>query len=79
MEQEPQIQIRSKKPITPTIREMNTSLFILRGLQVGLRITDFEFFEVGDIFDLLTESSNDSYDYPKKGTEEDFKALFGGK
>lgn len=46
---------------------------------MGLRITDFEFFEVGDIFDLLTESSNDSYDYPKKGTEEDFKALFGGK
>lgn len=58
---------------------MNTPLFILRGLQVGLRIADFDYLEAGDIFDLLTESANDSFDYPKKGTEEDFQALFGGK
>jgi hypothetical protein len=58
---------------------MNTPLLVLRALQVGLKITDFDFVEVGDIFDLLTESSNDSYEYPKKGTEEDFQALFGRK
>lgn len=58
---------------------MNTPLLVLRALQVGLKITDFDFVEVGDIFDLLTESSNDSYEYPKKGTEEDFQALFGGR
>lgn len=56
---------------------MNTALFILRGLQVGLRIEDFDLLEAGDVFDLMAESSNDSYDYPKKGTDEDFKALFG--
>ena len=56
---------------------MNTPLLILRALQVGLKIQDFDLLEVGDIFDLLTESSNDSYEYPKKGTEEDFHALFG--
>lgn len=56
---------------------MNTPLLILRALQVGLKIQDFDLLEVGDIFDLLTESSNDSYEYPKKGTEEDFQALFG--
>ena len=63
----------------PTTREMNTPLLILRALQVGLKITDFDYIEVGDIFDLLTESANDSFDYPKKGTVEDFNALFGGK
>ena len=63
----------------PTTREMNTPLLILRALQVGLKITDFDYIEVGDIFDLLTESANDSFDYPKKGTVEDFNTLFGGK
>lgn len=58
---------------------MNTPLLILRGLQVGLRIADFDLLEAGDIFDLLTESANDSYDYPKRGTEEEFQRLFGGK
>lgn len=58
---------------------MSTPLLVLRGLQVGLKITDFDYLEVGDIFDLLTESANDSFDYPKKGTDADFKALFGGK
>lgn len=58
---------------------MNTPLFLLRALQVGIRIADLELLEVGDVFDILTESSNDSFDYPKKGTEEDFKAMFGGK
>ena len=58
---------------------MNTPLLLLRALQVGLRITDLEYLEVGDIFDILTESSNDSFDYPKKGTEGDFRSMFGGK
>lgn len=69
----------TKKRIEPTVREMNTPLFLLRALQVGIRIADLELLEVGDVFDILTESSNDSFDYPKKGTEEDFKAMFGGK
>jgi len=56
---------------------MNTALFILRGLQVGLRLEDFDTLEAGDVFDLLAESSNDSYEYPKQGTDEDFKAFFG--
>lgn len=56
---------------------MNTPLYMLRGLQVGLRIEDFDLLEAGDVFDLMAEASNDSYEYPKKGTSEDLKALFG--
>lgn len=58
---------------------MNTPLFLLRALQVGIRVADLEYLEVGDVFDILTESSNDSFEYPKQGTEDDFKAMFGGK
>ena len=79
MEQEPFREFRVKKRIEPTVREMNTSLLILRALQVGIRIPDLNYIEVGEVFDILTESGNDSFEYPKKGTEGDFKAIFGGK
>jgi len=45
---------------------------MLRALQVGLRLTDLENITVGDLMDLLIESSNDSYDYPQVATKEDF-------
>lgn len=72
-------EFRVKKRIEPTVREMNTPLFILRALQVGIRVPDLNFLTIGDVFDILTESGNDSFEYPKKGTEGDFKAMFGGK
>ena len=31
----------------------------------------------GQVMDVLTESDNDRYDYPKKGTTEDYKKLMG--
>lgn len=77
MEQEHQRDQHDKKRVEPTTREMNTALFILRGLQVGLRLEDFDTLEAGAVFDLLAESSNDSYEYPKQGTDEDFKTFFG--
>lgn len=69
---------RIKKRIEPTTREFNTACLILRGVQLGLSLEDTCRLEVGELLDLLTESSNDSYDYPKKGTQADFARLFGG-
>lgn len=57
---------------------MNTSLLLLRGVQLGFSLDDILFLEVGELMDILIEAGNDSYDYPIKGAEEDFAKLFGG-
>ena len=70
---------RSRKKLTsPTTREITTPLIMLRGLSLGLTFYDMCELEVGEIIDMLIEQANDSYDYPKKGTQEDFAKLFGG-
>lgn len=58
---------------------MNTALIMLRAIQLGLSIDDMGVLEMGELTDILIESSNDNYDYPKKATESDFKAMFGGQ
>lgn len=70
--------IRAKKLTTPTTREINTACLILRGVQLGLTLSDIARLEVGELMDLLIESANDSYKYPKRGTAADFARLFGG-
>lgn len=57
---------------------MNTALIMLRAIQLGLSIDDMGVLEMGELTDILIESSNDNYDYPRKATENDFKAMFGG-
>ena len=52
---------------------------MLRAIQLGLSIDDMGVLEMGELTDILIESSNDNYDYPKKATESDFKAMFGGQ
>lgn len=56
---------------------MNTALYMLRALQVGVSVRDLEFVEVGDIFDMMTESANDGYKYRQRATQEDFDRMFG--
>ena len=46
---------------------------ILRALQIGLTLDDLESVTIGDLYDILTESSNDDYDYPIKATKSDFE------
>jgi hypothetical protein len=48
----------------------------LRALQLGLRLSELEDIEVGELIDILTESGNDSYEYPRKATQEDFDKYF---
>jgi len=54
---------------------MNTPLFLLRALQVGLSVADLDYLSVGMVFDMLVEKQNDSYDYPVLATQADIDRL----
>lgn len=54
---------------------MNSSLFILRAIELGLSITDLDFLSLGEITDLFIEKINDSFDYPYKATQADIDRL----
>lgn len=51
---------------------MNTALYTLRALQIGLRITDLALLDYGMVLDIITESSNDNYKYKPVATQADF-------
>jgi len=51
---------------------MSTALYLLRCYQIGIPLQDLDELEVGFVFDLLTESLNDEYEYKYKATQEDF-------
>lgn len=56
---------------------MTPALFILRGKQVGLTLEEMDALNWGQVMDIITESGNDSYNYPQQGTAEDYKKLMG--
>lgn len=56
-------------------REMNTPLFLLRCLEVGVGITDLDFLTIGLVLDIWTEKQNDDYNYPSLATQDDFDAF----
>ena len=66
---------KAKKPAKPIDRQMNTALFHLRAVQLGLSIGDLELLSVGMVYDMLIERQNDSYDYPVLATQEDIDRL----
>jgi hypothetical protein len=45
---------------------------LLRCVQTGITIEDLEHLEEGTVFDMMTESVNDTVEYPKRATQEDF-------
>lgn len=51
---------------------MNLALFLLRAIQVGLRLEDLDCLEYGTVFDMITESANDNCDYRQVATQDDF-------
>jgi hypothetical protein len=52
---------------------MNTALFLLRCVQLGLSIYDLELLEIGVIFDMFTEAANDDWNgWSQKATQADF-------
>lgn len=54
---------------------MTTSLFQLRALELGIKKQDLRFYSCGQIFGILTERSNDKYDYPVIATQADIDAF----
>lgn len=55
-----------------TERQMTTALFVLRAFQMRLSMDDLDCLEYGFVVDMMTESSNDTYDYKPLATQEDF-------
>lgn len=51
---------------------MNTPLYLLRAVQMGLSLQDLPGLNYGTVLDMITEAANDSYDYPQLATQEDF-------
>ena len=65
----------AKKRRREIAREMNTPLFMLRCVQLGIAISDLELLSIGMINDMFTESRNDEYEYPIIATKADIDAL----
>lgn len=57
---------------------MTTALYTLRAKQAGFTFEELQLMSLGFMNEILTESSNDSYDYPQKADQADIDAFFGG-
>ena len=64
--------VEAKKKQRRTERVMTTALFVLRAIQIGLRLEDLDSLEYGEVVDLMIESANDDYEYKILATQEDF-------
>ena len=53
-------------------RKLNTALYTLRCVQVGLTMADLDVLDYGFVMDILAESSNDDYKYRQVATQADF-------
>lgn len=50
---------------------MNTPLFLLRCVQLGISIRDLDLLTIGLVNDMYIESGNDEYKYPMLASQED--------
>ena len=57
---------------------MTTPLFVLRCLQLGLTLSDLDQLDYSFVLDMMTESDNDSYNYPRRAMQADFDRLKRG-
>ena len=55
-----------------TDRDLTTALYILRAVQVGLHVNDLDALDMGDVMDIITESSNDSAEDKQVATQAAF-------
>lgn len=51
---------------------MNTALYTLRCIQVGLSLADLDSLDYGFVMDILAESSNDDFKYKEVANQADF-------
>lgn len=58
----------------PTDRADTVPLYCLRCLQIGLQLPDLELFDIGFVYDMMTEAGNDEYKgYKQLATQEDMR------
>lgn len=72
MESEHVSDFRIKKKHRGIDREMTVALYLLRCLEIGIPISDLDGLDIGMIFDMYLEKSNDSIEYPEIATQDDF-------
>lgn len=51
---------------------MNTAVFLLRCVQMGISLADLDLLTIGMVNDMYTEQANDEAKYPYKATQRDF-------
>ena len=51
---------------------MTTPLFLLRCLEIGIRISELDLISIGMVLDIWTEKSNDSVKYNKIAGQAEF-------
>jgi len=51
---------------------LNTALYTLRCIQVGLKLSDLEHLDYGFVLDIFAENANDDYKYQQKASQADF-------
>ena len=56
---------------------MTSALMILRAKQVGFSLDELDSITWGQVMDVIIESANDNFKYPKKGNKADFEKLMG--
>ena len=54
---------------------MTTALYLLRVVQCGISVRDLELLSIGMVFDMFTESGNDTVEYAEIATQEDIDRL----
>lgn len=54
---------------------MTTGLFLLRCLQIGLRVMDLKEISPGAVLDIFVEKGNDGEEYEKIAGQADFDAF----
>ena len=69
--------LKTQKKSRPIEREMNTALFLLRCVQIGLSVSDLRLLTFGMVLDLMTEADNDNCEYKQLATQADFDAFKG--
>ena len=69
---------KTKKKITPTVREETGATFMLRCAELHLSRDDLNDMTVGMVYDLLIEKANDSEKYPLKGIPGTLKNFLTG-
>ena len=55
---------------------LNTALFLLRAVELGLSMNDLSEVTIGLVNDMYIEKNNDSYDYKLIATQEDMDNFY---